>query len=99
VGGVTVRNGPQEQQARINQVLAKNPSPAPNYEIPWSPFGIMGDPGEALAANAEYWNNVLKGSPTKVEFKLKNMTKEFTSNYPITVSNLKIPTGYNLEVT
>ena len=52
-----------------------------------------------LAARAKAINDSLKAAPTKVEFKLKNMTKEFTSNYPITVSELKIPTGYNLETT
>ena len=60
---------------------------------------MQGDPSEILAANAERVNNALKAKPTRVEFKLKNMTKEFTSNYPIAVSELKIPTGYNLEVT
>ena len=62
-------------------------------------WGQQGAPSEILAANAERINNQLKANPTKVEFKLKSMTKEFTSNYLITVSELKIPTGYNLEVT
>ena len=109
IGGVTVRNGPQEQMAKIKQTMAEAPSlrfnaPSPRLgegAVPpfYGMWGQQGDPNELLAANAELWNNALKANPTKVEFKLKNMTKEFTSNYPIAVSELKIPTGYNLEVT
>ena len=97
IGGVSVRNGPQEQLARINQMKAG--SPALNLMPPFSPYGALGGAGEMLAANATRVNDTLKQMATKVEFKLKNMTTEFTSTYRIAVSELKIPTGYNLEVT
>lgn len=34
---------------------------------------------------------------TVATFKLKSMTREFSSDYPIELTDLKIPTGYNLE--
>jgi hypothetical protein len=37
-------------------------------------------------------------SGTKATFKLKSMTRDFSSNYDIAVTDLKIPTGYDLEV-
>jgi hypothetical protein len=39
----------------------------------------------------------LKEVPTKATFKLKSMTREFTSDYAIAVTDLKIPSGYDLE--
>jgi hypothetical protein len=35
--------------------------------------------------------------PTRATFKLKSMTREFASDYQIQVTDLKIPTGYDLE--
>jgi len=99
LGGVTVRNGPQEHLARINTMVAGFPVKvaAPRFVFVGTP--LQSDPQAMLAARAKALNDMLKAAPTRVEFKLKNMTKEFTSNYPIIVSELKIPTGYNLEVT
>jgi hypothetical protein len=41
--------------------------------------------------------NALKNVPTKATFKLKSMSREFSSDYEIAVSDLKVPTGYDLE--
>jgi hypothetical protein len=40
---------------------------------------------------------LLKEVPTKATFKLKSMTREFVSDYTIETTDLKIPTGYDLE--
>jgi len=45
---------------------------------------------EALAA-------VLAEHETRARFKLKSMTGEFSTNYPVVTTELKIPTGFNLE--
>lgn len=39
----------------------------------------------------------LQKIPTRATFKLKSMTREFTSDYDIQVTELHIPTGYDLE--
>lgn len=51
----------------------------------------------AVAARAEAINNALAKVETKATFKLKSMTREFTSDYVIALTDLKIPTGYDLE--
>jgi hypothetical protein len=42
-------------------------------------------------------SNVLAKFPTRATFKLKSMTRQFSSSYGLQVTDLKIPTGYNLE--
>jgi hypothetical protein len=42
-------------------------------------------------------SEVLRTVETRATFKLKSMTREFSSGYDIQVSDLKIPTGYDLE--
>jgi hypothetical protein len=39
----------------------------------------------------------IKKVQTRATFKLKSMTREFTSDYDLQVTDLKIPTGYDLE--
>lgn len=41
--------------------------------------------------------DALKTVETRATFKLKSMTREFSSDYQIQVTDLNIPTGYNLE--
>jgi hypothetical protein len=43
--------------------------------------------------------NVLNKFPTRATFKLKSMTRQFSSSYELQMSDLKIPTGYDLEAT
>jgi hypothetical protein len=47
-----------------------------------------------LGADSEFPNGDAKATAT---FKLKSMTREFSSDYEIAVTDLKIPTNYNLE--
>jgi len=50
-----------------------------------------------VSARAEAVSAVLKEMPTTARFKLKSMQAEFTSPYEIAVTEMKIPTGFNLE--
>lgn len=52
-----------------------------------------------VKARADAVNNVLKQYETRATFKLKSMTREFTTEYQIELTDLKIPTGYDLEAT
>ena len=40
---------------------------------------------------------MLKDFETRATFKLKSMTRAFSTDYEIEVTDLKIPTGYDLE--
>jgi hypothetical protein len=53
----------------------------------------------AVAARAQSVNNALNEVPTKASFKLKSMSRQFSSDYPIQVTDVKIPTGYDLSMT
>jgi hypothetical protein len=60
--------------------------------------GPVNDPAERVAARAEYIKNtILPQYETRAKFKLKSMTREFSSDYELQVTDLKIPTGYDLE--
>jgi hypothetical protein len=50
-----------------------------------------------VQARSESVSNALKECETKATFKLKSMSREFSSDYEIAVTDLKIPTGYSLE--
>jgi hypothetical protein len=52
-----------------------------------------------LAGIQEVAAEILQKVPTKATFKLKSMTREFSSDYEIAVTELNIPTGYDLEAT
>ena len=51
----------------------------------------------AIKARSDAVNNALKAVETKATFKLKSMTRQFSSDYDIQVTDLKMPTGYDLE--
>jgi hypothetical protein len=59
------------------------------------PFEIT----RAIAAREEYNRNLLAQYETRATFKLKSMTAGFTSAYELQVTDLKIPTGYDLEAS
>jgi hypothetical protein len=52
---------------------------------------------ESLAARSEAINNALKEVETSATFRLKSMTREFSTDYAVAVTDLMIPTGYDLE--
>lgn len=48
--------------------------------------------------NSEPVSSVTAAYETRARFKLKSMRREFSTDYDIQVTDLKVPTGYNLEV-
>jgi hypothetical protein len=84
--------GPVEQHDNLKADVA-----------PWGQIGVQeadtpaADFGDALAAQIEAFKIALKQYETKATFKLKSMTREFSSDYEIEVTDLMIPTGYDLE--
>jgi hypothetical protein len=67
---------------------------------PWGGGGAQSDPGDG-EANLEAQNSAFKAMAREMEtrctFKLKSMTRDFSTDYEIQVTDLKIPTGYDLE--
>ena len=55
------------------------------------------DVEESLKARVDAVNNAMKEVETKATFKLKNMTRDFLTDYDVPVTELKMPTGYDLE--
>jgi hypothetical protein len=51
----------------------------------------------AVQARAQSVNTALSEVPTKATFKLKGMSRQFSSDYDVQVTDLKVPTGYDLE--
>jgi hypothetical protein len=52
---------------------------------------------KAVQARSTSVGNALKAVETKATFKLKSMTREFSSDYAVQVTELKISSGYDLE--
>jgi hypothetical protein len=53
---------------------------------------------DGVTPQFDAYSAALKAVATKATFKLKSMSREFTTDYQINLTDLKIPTGYNLEV-
>jgi hypothetical protein len=53
--------------------------------------------GELLAMQEAYTQAAVPFFEVRAKFKLKSMTREFSSDYELQVTDLKIPTGYDLE--
>src|SRR5580765_2338935 len=64
-------------------------------------FGNMDHhlPSGAGVSRSQAYTNMMQKTVTKATFKLKSMTREFQTPYDIQVTDLKVPTGYNLEAT
>jgi hypothetical protein len=86
--GLVVEYGPEEQQENL-QANAFTGGTASS----------IADQNRAMATRAEYNQNLLKQFETRASFKLKNMTGAFAGDYVLAVTDVKIPTGYNLEAT
>jgi hypothetical protein len=52
---------------------------------------------DAVQARTQAINNALAQVPTKMTFKLQSMTADFNSEYDLLVTDIKVPTGYDLE--
>jgi hypothetical protein len=88
---LVVENPYQEQYEFI--VFAMVPEEALLFQPAESPqAGVF----SSMAMNEKMLNR-LKMVPTTATFKLKSMTREFESDYEIQMTNLKIPTGIDLE--
>jgi hypothetical protein len=87
---LVVEFGPLEQHDKLKADVA-----------PWGQIGVQADPAgnttDALAAQNEAFKNMLKQYETRATFKLKSMTREFSSDYAVQVTELKISSGYDLE--
>ena len=90
---LAVENPPATQRAYIESHVLWVAAPMN------APIGDATDQArqDAVKARADAVNNALKQVETKATFKLKSMGREFSSDYDIQVTDLKIPTGYDLE--
>lgn len=86
---LVVENPPAVQRAHINDTVR------------WIAAPVIGptdaERQAAVSARSEAVNNALKEVETKATFKLKSMTREFSSDYELQVTDLNIPTGIDLE--
>jgi hypothetical protein len=90
---LAVENPPATQRAYINSHVVWVAAP---FNAPISEATDQARQ-DAVKARADAVNNALKEVETKATFKLKSMGREFSSDYDIQVTDLKIPTGYDLE--
>ena len=80
---------PAEQAAIIQSQL--------HYELIGSPILTVEQEPDAVEIRGQAISDVLKQCTTRATFKLKSMTRDFSSDYEIQVTDLNIPTGYDLE--
>jgi len=88
---LVVEFGPVEQEDGLNAQLE-----------PFRQAGLIADPPpddspQALAERSDAFKEMLRQLETKATFKLKSMTREFSTDYEIEVSDVNIPTGIDLE--
>jgi hypothetical protein len=93
---LTVTNPPAAQRAAILPLVGAWGSPT------YFPEGTTVEEAqealqEQVRARAESVNAALKAHETKARFKLKSMQAEFETAVPVAVTQLKIPTGFDLE--
>jgi hypothetical protein len=89
--GLVVEFGAAEQATSLRDAVPSTAGGAVSR-------GGVGNKQDITAARAEYFKNILKQYETRATFKLKSMTGAFSTDYVIQVTDLKIPTGYDLEV-
>jgi hypothetical protein len=84
----------------IDVDLTVEHGPDPEAEVP-PPAGVSTSNNDAqnmITARTEWIKqNILPQYETRAKFKLKSMTRAFETNYEIEMTDLKIPTGYDLE--
>lgn len=86
---LSVQFGHQEQENHLREELAA-----------WGDTGVQaGDAGglSGFQARTKAMQGIAEKAETRATFKLKSMTREFSTDYEIQVTDLKIPTGYDLE--
>ena len=88
--GLVVETGPDPDEEQ------QSPTNSGNAGTSTDPFNVQ----EVLLAQATWMQNaMLPQFESRATFKLKSMTREFSSDYEIQVTDLKIPTGYDLEAS
>jgi hypothetical protein len=86
---LVVENPPAVQRAHLNAVHPPDlPFASPSFEE---------NQQQLVESRSEAITNALKEAETRATFKLKSMSREFSTDYAIDVTDLKIPTGYDLE--
>jgi hypothetical protein len=90
---LVVENPPADQRSHVIDVVGNG---GVGVLMP-SSFDTDEDRQELVAARAEAVNNALKEVETRATFKLKSMTREFSTDYEIELTDLNIPAGYDLE--
>jgi hypothetical protein len=90
--GLSVQNPPAVQRVYIHDHSL-------DWHLPTATPGTTEDEAKqaALASRDQAISDALKAVETKATFKLKSMSREFSSDYTVALTDLKIPTGYNLE--
>ena len=83
---------PEEQQTYILQA-------ALGHSLPKTPAASLEELQKYYESTSELVGAALRLCETKLIFKLKSMTREFETDYELQVTDLKIPTGYDLEAT
>jgi hypothetical protein len=89
---LVVENPPAVQRAHLTDA-------APPLTFPHAtPTETLDEARQAMVeARSQAITNALKEVETRATFKLKNMNRAFSTTYDIQVTDLKIPTGYDLE--
>jgi hypothetical protein len=83
----------------VDLVVEHGPAPEEkDFTNQGNSAGVGEGMGDALlAAQAAAMQNAVPTFEVRAKFKLKSMTREFTSDYELQLTNLMIPTGYDLE--
>lgn len=85
-----VEHGPAEQAAIIDEQTA-------GYKLPRADAVSEEEVKNINRAHTVHANNIVDQYQMRLIFKLKSMNREFLTDYEIPMTDLMIPTGYNLE--
>jgi len=85
--GLVVEHGPEPEEDEM---------PPPNSV---DVTNATDDEKQNIFASHDEWvrQTIMPQYETRAKFKLKSMTREFSTDYEIQVTDLKVPTGYDLE--
>jgi hypothetical protein len=105
-GRLQEKYGYQKQKEEDNIELREEnkliePEDAPKPPL-FSGTVVLTDPDAAqdrVKVVQQQLDQTIAGLATKVTFKLKSMAGEFSTDFQLQVTDLKIPMGYNLEAT
>ena len=92
---LVVENPPAVQRAHVN--AAQPPGLTYSQAQPATGKSLEEEQKAMLEARSTAITNALKEVETRATFKLKSMNRAFSTAYDIQLTDLKIPTGYDLE--